>query len=128
MQQKLQQDEATASTLEAVQRFNEVFNPSISTGGSQDRLTWNDPGTIAPGGVETLSFQATASVGAGEYFNEVTVEIAGLVYDPYTWLTAKVTVFDRLKVNATDGRTTTSSDVWFNTSETIKDKWTVSTN
>ncbi len=95
--------------------------------GTQEHLTWsaNPIGTVAPGGSEVLTFQATASLQAGDYYNEAYATVSGLNYDLYTWPTAKVQVIRAFEVEATDGRTTTSSNTWLVDDGAVTDRWTI---
>ena len=107
-------------------------DPSIvlKNQGTQEQLTWsaNPINTIAPGEVQTLTFQATATLVDASYFNEATASTSGLNYDLYTWPDAKVEVVGVVDLGATDNETTTSSEVWLNSDGATKASWTVSTN
>ncbi|MBF8268042.1 MAG: hypothetical protein HW388_1550 [Dehalococcoidia bacterium] len=108
-----------------------TVDPSILlvNNGTQEKLTWsaNPIGTIPPGETRGLTFQTTATPLNASYYNEVTVTMSGLNYDLYSWPTAKVEVVGVFQMGASDGETSTDSDVWLTNDGAFRQEWGVST-
>ena len=77
--------------------------PDSST---RQQLDWDFDDAIPSGDTRVLTYQATALVGAGDYWSDLLVNFAEFTNPPiYTWPTAPVVVRDKYTVNATiDGR------------------------
>ena len=93
----------------------------------RQRLTWafSPQIQIQPGETKTLTFQATAQAGPGDYWNEVWVTLAEFANPLYTWPTAPVTVLDVVSIIAVSQGTRTESEVWFTVNGFLEKTWDV---
>lgn len=102
----------------------------LKNNGTQQQLTWsaNPIMTIASGATRVVTFKTTAVVSANDYYNESSATVSGLNYDLYTWPTARVQVMGVVKLSATDGKSTTESEVWLGTNTVYISSWGVRSN
>ena len=89
-------------------------DPTITTFKGQKRLDWDfvPPEQILPGEVKTLVFEADANLAPGKYWNEVWLSFNQFTNPVYSWPTAVVEAMGVLETQATNGGTTSSSEVW----------------
>ena len=94
--------------------------------GSQ-RLDWNfSPDyQIPPGETRTLTFDATASVPPGDYFNEVWLTIAEFTDTIYTWPTALIKIMSAAETSAESGGLSAIGEVWANDGSYVTSKWQI---
>jgi hypothetical protein len=95
--------------------------------GSQ-RLDWNfNPDVeILAGQVRTLTFQASATMAPGEYWNQVWVDLDEFSYSAYSWPTALVEAMGVFQTDATDGESTASSEIWLGSDAYLVAYWEIS--
>jgi|GEM_PF-1912172 len=96
---------------------------------NRPHMEWSDPFTSNPPELEagetlTLSFQADATLGMGNYKNELWiyfVEYPGLDDGVFGWPTGQIQVMDVFEVTATDSESNVigTYQVWVGTNETI---------
>ena len=89
-------------------------DPTITTFQGQERLDWDfvPSEQILPGEVKTLYFEAEASLEPGKYYKEVWLSFNQFTNPVYSWPTALVEAMGVLETQATNGGTTSSSEVW----------------
>ena len=84
---------------------------------TRQRIDWDfSPShTITSGESVSMSFDATAAVLAGDYWNEVWVTFDELPTPLYTWPTGVVKVLSVIVTCSTDGETAAVSELWLGT-------------
>ncbi|MBI2867042.1 MAG: DUF11 domain-containing protein [Chloroflexi bacterium] len=102
-------------------------NPQINMFSGRQRLTWafSPQVQVQPGQTKTLTFQATAQAGPGDYWNEVWVTLDEFANPVYTWPTAPVTILDVVSIIAVSQGTRTESEVWFTVNGFLEKTWDV---
>lgn len=101
--------------------------PSTMMQQGSQRLDWDfSPDyQISPGETRTLTFDTTASVPSGDYFNEVWLTIAEFTDTIYTWPTALVKIMSATETTAQSGETSAIGEVWANDGSYITSKWQI---
>lgn len=96
-----------------------IGEPVTADLGGRDELTWDVGGAfgvrLRPGFPVVIQFDADAAAPPGDYWNEAWTSIDQLTYDPYTWPTARVASFAVIETQATDGNSTSYTEVWIGT-------------
>ena len=102
--------------------------PSTMIQQGAQRLDWNfAPDYEIPSGeTRTLTFDASATVPAGDYFNEVWLTIDEFTDTIYTWPTALVQIMSATETTAQSGGISATGEVWANDGSYVTNKWKIS--
>ncbi|MBI4339819.1 MAG: isopeptide-forming domain-containing fimbrial protein [Chloroflexi bacterium] len=103
-------------------------DPATTLFQGRQRLDWAFSPTyeVQPGEIRTLTFQAQATLVSGDYYNDVWATFDEISDAVYSWPTALVQVMGVFQTEATDGRSTVSSEVWIGDSSYAIAQWNIS--
>ena len=99
--------------------------PNSTMHQGRERLDWKfSPAfQLLSGPTRTLVFEATASVQAGDYLNEVWVTFDEFADRLYSWPAGAVKVMGAFQIGASNSDTAVSAEMWIGTDSFIVAQW-----